>query len=188
MSKERTLNQDNFSKLLDWLGNDEDSAGQRYEKIRFRLVKIFYARGCQFAEELADETINRVAVQVESIAENYEGNPAIYFYGVAKKVFLENTRKPLFTELSDNLKQNSSNTDELELYDKCLEKCLNKLGSDKKEFILSYYEKDKQAKIDHRRKMQEDMELSSESFRLRAFRIRNKLQKCVFRCVEQSSF
>lgn len=187
MPKGTTLNQSNFSKLLEWLDEDIDSAGKKYEMIRLRLITIFYARGCRMAEELTDETIDRVLGQIESIKEDYEGNPALYFYGVAKNVFLENTRKPVFAELKDNIGHHRASTDELELNDRCLEKCLQKLDPGKREFILNYYEDDKQAKIDRRRMMQKDLGISSENFRLRAFRIRNKLQKCVFRCLEENS-
>jgi RNA polymerase sigma factor (sigma-70 family) len=172
--------------MLKWLDADADSAGKKYEMIRHRLIQIFYARGCHFAEDLADETINRVIAQIESINGNYQGNPALYFYGVAKKVFLENSRKPVFTELKDNMPQSFTDTQEKEMNDHCLEKCLGKLDFDKREFILAYYENDKQAKIDQRRDMQKDLEISSQNLRLRAFRIRNKLQKCVFRCIEEN--
>ncbi len=186
MPKGTTLNQNNFSKLLEWLDKDIDSAGKKYEMIRLRLITIFYARGCRIAEELTDETIDRVLGQIESIKENYEGNPALYFYGVARNVFLENTRKPVFAELKENMAHHAANTFELELNDRCLEKCLDKLDSGKREFIIEYYKDEKQAKIEHRRIMQKDLGISSDNFRLRAFRIRKSLQKCVFRCIEEN--
>lgn len=187
MPKNTALNQSNFSKLLEWLDQDIDSAGKKYETIRLRLIKIFYARGSHLAEELADETINRVLGQIETLNGNYQGNPALYFYGVAKKVFLESKKKPVLAELNDNLPHRFTENEEKEINDRCLEKCLDKLDSAQREFILAYYENDKQAKIDRRRKMQEDLDISSQNLRLRAFRIRHKLQKCVFRCIEENS-
>ena len=186
--KDKILNQGNFSKLLEWLDRDIDAAGQKYETIRLRLIKIFYARGCRLAEELADETIDRVIGQIESIATTYQGNPSLYFYGVAKKVFLEDTRKPVFSELNEKLPLYSADTYELERNDRCLNKCLNNLDSEQRNFIISYYQNDKQAKIEHRRQMHIDLGISAESFRLRAFRIRNKLEKCVFKCLEKNQF
>jgi len=79
--------------MLDWLDTDRERAGSKYEAIRLRLIKIFTCRGCQAAEELADETINRVIARIVEIANGYQGDPALYFYGVAQKVFLEDARK-----------------------------------------------------------------------------------------------
>src|SRR5262245_21687271 len=50
-----------FDRLLLWLNPDRDKAGEKYEWIRKRLIKIFVCRGCNVPEELADKTINRVA-------------------------------------------------------------------------------------------------------------------------------
>ena len=45
MTKKVEISQDNFEKLLDWLHSDRETAGQIYESIRDRLIKIFHARG-----------------------------------------------------------------------------------------------------------------------------------------------
>ncbi len=61
MHKEWTLTQAALDSLLAWLDPDRDRAGAKYEAIRTRLIKVFVCRGCPEAEDLADETINRVA-------------------------------------------------------------------------------------------------------------------------------
>lgn len=91
--KEWVISQEAFDTMLDWLDADRERAGCKYEAIRLRLIKIFTCRGCQAAEELADETINRVIGRIVEIANGYRGDPALYFYGVAQKVFLEYSRK-----------------------------------------------------------------------------------------------
>ena len=70
---------------------DRDQAGQKYEDIRRRLIRIFIHRGCITAEDLADETINRVARKVREVRDNYNpgDDPALYFYGVARNVYRE---------------------------------------------------------------------------------------------------
>src|SRR5689334_18556794 len=60
MNKDWVLSQEAFDALLDWLDSDREQAGIKYEDIRGRLVMMFAARGCVDAEDLADETINRV--------------------------------------------------------------------------------------------------------------------------------
>jgi len=50
--------------------------------LRFRLCTFFSQRHCSFADELADETINRVILKVSE--EKIESKIA-FCYGVAKK-------------------------------------------------------------------------------------------------------
>ena len=89
------LTREALDRLLHWLDRDRDRAGQRYEQIRSGLIEVFLCRGAVDQEELADETINRVAGKVQEIADNYVGDPTLYFYGVAKMVYLEYSRRKL---------------------------------------------------------------------------------------------
>jgi len=52
--KLKELEQQDFERLLSWLDVDRERAGFLYEQIRWRLITILAARGCTFAEELAD--------------------------------------------------------------------------------------------------------------------------------------
>src|SRR5437588_11238646 len=88
------MTKDDFDALLTWLHpDDERQAGEKYEEIRRRIIQILARRGCRVAEELADETITRVCKKVKEITRTYEGDPALYFYGVANKVYLESLKK-----------------------------------------------------------------------------------------------
>ena len=78
-----------FEQFLFWLGPDPESAARKYEVIRDRLIMMFRARRCVFAEDLADTTFERVARKLTDLTTGFTGDPARYFYGVAKKVFLE---------------------------------------------------------------------------------------------------
>src|ERR1051325_2008130 len=78
-----------FDRFLGWLGPDPETAGQKYEVIRGRLITMFRARRCVFAEDLADATFERVARKLTQFTIEYTGDPARYFYGVAKKIYLE---------------------------------------------------------------------------------------------------
>ena len=82
-----------FEKLLNWLDSDRDKAGEKYERIRLRLIRIFTCRGCFEAEDLSDQTINVVASRIDWLIENFKGDPALYFYGVAKKIYQEQFKK-----------------------------------------------------------------------------------------------
>lgn len=184
MAHSSATNQINFDKLLDWLDSDRKNAAEKYESIRQRLTRIFFARGCYHAEELADETIERVTKKVSGLINKYEGDPAIYFYAVGKNVFLEWTRKPRSEELSAKIKSKEENTTIKEIRDKCLTKCMQAISNKQSEFILEYYRRDKQRKIELRKKLADELGITPETLRVRAYRIRSILQKCVLKCVE----
>jgi len=93
MNRENAATQVAFDCLLAWLDADREQAGRKYENIRLRLIRIFTCRGRHDAEELADETINRVTLKAPVVSKDYVGDPALYFYAVAQKVFLESLRK-----------------------------------------------------------------------------------------------
>ncbi len=177
MSRERTITQESFDILLTWLDNDRDKAGQKYETIRNRLIKIFTCRGCNEAEDLADETINRVTIKAKEMVHNYVGEPALFFYGVAQKVYLESLRKKSSqTELPYNLALTEEEPDDMQEY---LKRCLAKLEPDQRELVIEYYQSSKQSKIDHRKELAEQFGIAVNALRIRAHRIRNMLQKCV---------
>lgn len=174
------LTQEAFDRLLAWLDRDRDRAGYRYEEIRSRLIKIFVCRGCAEPEELADETINRVARKIHEISDNYVGDPALYFYGVAQMVHREHLRKkrdPLPLPSPSALEQ------EVERRYECLEECMERLSSISRELILAYYGEEKQAKIDRRRELAEQLGIGANALWIRAHRIRESLRECVSKCL-----
>jgi DNA-directed RNA polymerase specialized sigma24 family protein len=182
MKKEWVLTQESFDKLLDWLDANRDQAGKKYEEIRRRLIKIFTCRGCPEADNLADETINRVTQKMPALAEGYTGDPALYFYGVAHKVHLEYVRrKPAPTRPPPP----PDSSDEIEEEYDCLERCLQGLEHDNRELVLQYYQEEKQAKINHRKQLAAQLGIALNALRIRAHRIRATLQQCVQNCLEQ---
>jgi RNA polymerase sigma factor (sigma-70 family) len=182
MKVDLSLTEEQFNQLLDWLDADPGRAGEKYEVIRRRLITIFLNRQCAEAEDLADETINRVAKKVGDLKGSYVGEPALYFYGVAKKVFLEHLRqrnRPL------KLPPPVTPRNELEPHLNCLDKCLEKLKPDSRELILRYYQEQKQAKISSHKEMGERLRVNAGALRARTHRIRVKLEKCVLACLER---
>lgn len=183
MSPKSELTEETFNELLSWLDKDPDKAALKYARLHQGLTKVIHHWGCTEAEELADETINRVARKLEKIGKDYKGNPERYFYGVAKKVWWEYQRRP---------QQESRPVEELEsipspepadeLPQKCLEKCLQKIKADQREVVRLYYR-------DHTPRQREEMarRLGTvvNTLRVRVFRIVEELRKCVDRCIER---
>lgn len=179
--KEWILTQEAFDSFLDWLSIDREQAGKKYEEIRRKLIKIFVCRGCKVAEELADETINRVAKKLPEIKESYVGDPAHYFYGVAHKVHLEFVRrKPAPLPLPP-----PEHSDEMEMEYDCLERCIETLPPENRELVLQYYQEEKRAKIDQRKRLAQRLGIEVNALRIRAYRIRMSLQDCVRECLRQ---
>ena len=192
MKKGWVLTQDAFDTLLSWLDADRERAGRKYQEIRVRLIKIFTCRGCYDAEELADETINRVIARVDDVVNGYQGDPALYFYGVSQKVQLEYTRKSRFRDAEvsvdvaavDPIPADASLTDDIEREYECLERCLEHLPADNRKLVLEYYQQEKRAKIDHRKLLASELGIAVNALRIRAHRIRRALEACVRDCLE----
>ena len=174
------ISQEQFDQLLDWLDPDRQTAGSRYEWIRKRLIKIFVCRGSGTPEELADKTINRVARKLPEIRPTYSGDPANYFAGVAGNIFRESLRKGRIPAIG--MPAAAPPDESEERVRTCFERCLAELPADDRDLVLSYYQQDKQAKIDHRKDLAAGLGLGMNALRIRACRIRSNLQECVERC------
>jgi len=177
----RPLTQREFDELLAWLDPDREQSGQRYEEIRRRLIKIFTCRGCHEGEDLADETINRVARKVAQIAADYRGDKALYFYGVARKVHLEYLRRP------HPPPPPPPPADDVEREHMCLEECLQRLDAAARKLVLRYYREQGRAKIKDRQQLAAQLGIALNALRIRACRIREKLYRCVQGCLAQAA-
>jgi hypothetical protein len=171
---------DAFDKLLRWLDSDRDRAGERHEKIRFRLIRIFACRGCGEPEDLADQSINVVCSRVDWLIENYQGDPALYFYGVAKRVFLDYLKKKRGLEVLPP----PPDTLEMERRCSCLDQCMKRqLSEAERDLVLKYQEKEKREKIIVRKQLAEELGISINALRIRVCHIHARLKPCIERCL-----
>ncbi len=177
---------ENFEVLLAWLGTDGTGIADRnrgaikYENIRCRIIKIYRNRGCHYAEEIADETADRVCKKVKELKSTYEGDPALYFYAVAKKVYLEFLKAPPRALQPPPL----NDPQEVERRHACLDRCLDELKPESRELILQFYEGEKGEKIDNRKRLARLLGIDNKALNLRALRIRRELGQCMRRCLE----
>src|SRR5215475_4404664 len=181
--REWSLHHGASRRLLDWLDEGADSHGASYLEMRRRLAAYFRRKNCMSADELADETITRVARRLEeegSIADP----PARYCYVVARFVFLEYRRQAgnVQTGLDDcpfgALPDDAFLEDRQELLDR-LDLCLAKLDGDHRALILEYYCGEAREKIERRRALADRLGLTLNALSIRACRIREKLEACV---------
>ena len=193
MSKRWELTGEALDGLLTWLDPDREQAGRKYEHIRKSLIKIFAWRGCADAEDLADETINRVARKVPEIASTYQGDPALYFYGVGRRLFLEYQKQQLRrapqerdAESAASLVEAAS-AGELERRHECLELCLQKLSESNRELIREYYQRDLQTRGDSRSELARRLGVSATALRVRTHRLRAALLDCIRDCLAEGA-
>src|SRR4051794_10485154 len=170
-----------FERFLCWLGPDPESAGRKYELIRSRLIMMFRARRCVFAEDLADTTFERVARKLTDLTTEFTGDPARYFYGVAKKVFLEYQHELMTKRKRAGCLPPASTVDqELENMLKQLDDALSAIPKPDRELILTYYTDSGRNKINHRRALARQFGIEPNALRLRVFRIRREIKNRMF--------
>ena len=179
-----TVSQSAFERFLEVLDSDREVAGEKYEELRHRIIKFFEWRSCSTPEDLADRTLDRIARKLSS-GEQIQDH-INYAYGVARFIFLENRKQtrredPIETDIAFQ----TSGDDDGETRMACLESCLDKLPQNSRRMILGYYREDRRAKIDHRKKIADDLGISVNALRIKSLRIRAKLEECVLRCINK---
>lgn len=202
MREERVLTEHGFSRLLEWLDDGgADSKGGSYLEIRRRLVSYFDRRNRPRPDELADETLNRIARTLETDGAIEVRPPARYCYVIARFVLLEDVRKrehatvPLegprgtpsgsrrLTVVPHHAEEDEAATKERHLA--CLERCLDGLKPEQRDLIVDYHRDARREKIDRRRGLAQRFGISMNALAIRACRIRDALEDCVEGCSSQ---
>jgi DNA-directed RNA polymerase specialized sigma24 family protein len=193
--KDWELTQSAFHRLLNWFDEGTDSGGQKYLEMRYRLTKYFDRKNCMSPDELADETLNRVARRLMEEGSITDTTPAKYCYTIAKYVFLEYLREQGRENMRlDELVASGKSIDgravlaeerEKERRLDCLERCTQKLDPETRELIFQYYSGEQRAKIENRRSLASRLGISMNALSIRACRIREKLESCVRECMSR---
>jgi len=191
LKKDWSLHHGAFRRLLDWLDEGTDSHGTKYLEMRRRLAAYFGRKNCISADDLADETLTRVARRLEE-----EGSipdpPARYCYVVAKFILMEYRRRASCTQMGFDDRRSGAQQYEAhpdwesrqKLLDR-LDQCLAKLDRDHRALILEYYCGEAREKIERRRALAERLGLTMNALSIRACRIRERLEACVKTPVEE---
>jgi DNA-directed RNA polymerase specialized sigma24 family protein len=171
-----------FAKLLALLDPHPDRAGEHYKRLHLKLVKFFQWHGSLFAEDHADEVINRVSRKI-SEGETIRDLTG-YVHGVARMVLKESLKdqQKRQTRLADYTPA-GPHQEASEVRVSCLERCMRRLSSNSRTLILDYYSADKQAKIDGRRQLAGRLGIPINALRIRVHRVRSKLEDCINHCV-----
>jgi hypothetical protein len=192
----RDLTAANFDALMLRLDTDRSRAGDKYEEIRWKLIRFFQWSSCLDAERLADEAFDRVAEKLIGNEENIQ-NVVAFLWGVARKIRLEalrtNSRTVLLADLSDAApsfvdrlttcnSQNEPVEDKRRL--KCLRRCIQSLSASDRRLLLEYYSP--RNRISGRRKLAQEYRLTKVALRVRANRLRSKVEALIKECLTET--
>lgn len=178
------------------LDPDEARAWEKYNRLRMRLVKFFECRKCLRPLELADRTLDRVAAKLGDDAEIRD--VAQFCIGVARKILLEDRRDVRVVAIGDLaegenilpvITAETRDTDdqvENERRLACLESCLSELEPDDRKLILLFYGAHEKEHIQFRKQLANALGITLGNLRVRACRIRARLEACVLRCMDVS--
>lgn len=187
MPRDLPVTSEKFEQLLEWIGPNPAEAALRYENIRTRLIRLFSCRGCFDAEDLADETFNRVTRKIEDLRGSIDSGPIAYFYGVASNIHLEWLReRRRFSEMPAEVLRTDVDQPDSEAEDRhhdCLEECLGRLSSDGRMVILAYYRGERSEKIANRKKLADGLKMSANALQVKVLRIRAQLKVCIEGCL-----
>jgi DNA-directed RNA polymerase specialized sigma24 family protein len=191
------LTEPSLRALLAFLDPDPDRAPIQYEKVREKLIRFFEWKGCMPGDEFADETIDRVARRLESGLESTPENPYLFFHGVALNVIRERWRKaphdPRPLELlhpSENPAVepaglgDSAAASERRL--ECLQSCLDTLPPASRAMLTEYHLGGSGVHIGRRKTLAARLKMPQSALRLRIYRIRRHLERCLAQCMERS--
>jgi RNA polymerase sigma factor (sigma-70 family) len=170
-------------------GADRDRVAEaRCLEIRWKLVVFFSARGCPEGEDLAVDTLLRVAARCREVDVTGFGDRTGYFYGVARNVLREwrrretaesEHREVFRSELLRLPVADARSWAEQGLVQRHLTLCLAALTDRARRLILSYYAEERGAKIEHHRAMAEAFGRSVNSLRIEVHRIRKTVRECL---------
>lgn len=188
-----------FNNLLRHFDANVNRAAELYELMREQLIKFYESRGCQSASELTDEAFNRVTRKISEGTEIAESSIGAYLYSVARNILKEywhstglqtvelNDLSPAHhpAENPEHTEEAMENRLEHERLLECLESCVQRLSPAEHQMIVAYYQGETSLKIENRKKLAEQFQLTLNSLRTKVFRIRERLEKCVEACYEK---
>jgi DNA-directed RNA polymerase specialized sigma24 family protein len=171
--------------LLAFLDSDRATAAEKYEELRSRIVQMLLWRGIPNAnaDSSADVVLDRIGAKIR--AGEVIDNVSSYAAGVARFVALEHLRKKreiAVDELPERMAPSAhDDTEEADQRLAFLRRCLMEIGEESdRRLILLYYDTESNEKTkDARKALATDLQMSPNALKVRACRLRLKLETCI---------
>lgn len=192
--KRREVGEQDLRRLLGRLDPDPECAWQAYGELHLALLTYFQHNHCVDPEQLADETLDRIARKPEAVE---IVNVAEFAFGIARNLRREAGRRTaLRTDLAYLMQCEEGKSKEpspeetivskLEMNTRraCLRRCLARLTPEERQLFQQYHPDECEALDEHRQRLADAMGVSWVSLRMRVSRIRRKLEQCFQDCCE----
>lgn len=178
------LDKSGLESLLNALHPDREQASHAYEALRRRLIRFFEWNRADLPEDLADETLDRLARRLCSPGEAIL-EPLKFASGIARLVLKEHWRnthrkeEALATMLQRGMEaaRREREQRELEEYASVLEKCLEAVPEQSRNLVRRYFGAESRVQILRRQELAQEYGISINALRNRVMRIRGELEK-----------
>lgn len=175
-------------------GGDRPGIVELFETLRGKLTLFFEARRCVDPEGLADATLERV---IQKLCEGTKVTDlTAYSFGVAKNLIREGARREramqeYVEEQKHRLRASAAGDEDEEAALKerrlkCLEDCAARLSERERWTLFEYYRLKGQPKLEHRRRMAEQLDVTREALTLRVFHLKQRLKRCINDCLDSA--
>jgi DNA-directed RNA polymerase specialized sigma24 family protein len=183
------LERESFNCLLAALHPDRQAASEEYERLRARLVRFFEWQGAFESEQLADTSLDRLAMKL------HRGEQILdlrnYLHGIARMVLREwrnqrQRKEMLLSHGARGLTEAAPENDAEELYH-ALELCLAELPPTQRTLMLRYYSAPTHAEqVALRLRMAAEIGISANALRNRMLRLRIDVERATLRILSSA--
>jgi DNA-directed RNA polymerase specialized sigma24 family protein len=176
-------------RLIRRLDPDAGKAWEKYRDLRERLVKFFQWNRSVFPEEFADDVLDRVARKPD---EEEIRNVAEFVIGVARNILREGYKKSQreshidhWTGGGESLAEPRDREEEIvsgldhQARLEVLRHCLENLKPGERSLAIDYYSAAEEKQKVHRQKLAVAAGVTMIALRVRANRLRDRLENCV---------
>jgi len=178
----RDLDPQSWARLLEFLAGSGAPPSEAYERMRARLCKFFAWRGAHAADELADETLTRVAMKLTQSERDGE-RPEAFVLGVARMIHLEwKKRQGRWVAYDERVAEPAAPTPREGGPDEwlmALEECLQTMSDGDRSLLLRYHEARGQARGLVRQALADELAIALSALRVRMHRMRQQMEDCV---------
>lgn len=166
---------------------ESQAAGEAYVALQEKLTRFFERRGARAPDELAFETLRRVALRLANGVELTTSLNAFVF-GFAKNILREFWRVAQDEELPaidpEAERETPVEREERQVLERCLARCARIVGEEEYEQLLRFHAYDGARRIAERKALALEQGKTVNAVRIQAHRLRKQMLECLEACFE----